>query len=191
MHLTVFPNHVFFLILQPPPSPKLKWPLNLPSRVYITPLRTSLSLSTIMRLSCNHKIQKQLANKNLLHLDDIHSHWHLVQAINAPLFIDSQLQVVNPLTIRPQGRPQGACGRNWVKNSNTVRSLGLWSSGGGGAGMTVRLWRMWRMWRMWRGMSVRWKRTDTRRRAVTRGFWRSFWCFSLRFLALLTFLHIH
>lgn len=69
-----------------------------------------------MGLPCSHKIQERLVNDDVLHIQDIHPHWDLGQAI-APLPIDPRLDVMDPLPIRPRGRPQGARGRNGAENS--------------------------------------------------------------------------
>lgn len=79
-------------------------------------LKCTEMFMTTLKLLCSHKIQKQLANENVLHSDDIHPHWHLEWAIASSLFIDSQLQVMNPLIIHLWGCSQGACRHNQVKN---------------------------------------------------------------------------
>jgi len=70
-----------------------------------------------MKLLCSHKIQKWLTNNDVLHLDNIHSHWHLEQVMHAFLFINSWLQIVNSLVICSQKCSQDVCEQNWVKNS--------------------------------------------------------------------------
>lgn len=78
-------------------------------------LKCTEIFTIIMKLLCSHTIQKWLVNDDVFYLDDIHSHWHLKQVINASssssssLLIDSQLQVVNSLVICLQEHSQDVC----------------------------------------------------------------------------------
>ena len=70
------------------------------------------AFTTTMGLPCAHKMEERMQEPGgVLRLEDIHTHWHLKvtdQSEDRDESLDDLLQVNEPNTIRPAGRPPGA-----------------------------------------------------------------------------------
>ena len=73
-----------------------------------------------MGLPCHHLIQERLDEKDVLHLSDIHPHWHFAKPTNMPGAVSvGQPLLLNPRVVQGKGHPKES--RN--KKSSTKRRL--------------------------------------------------------------------
>ena len=62
-----------------------------------------------MGLLCHHLIDIQIKEKGVMHLSNVHQHWHFVKPSNEPGPIATgQLLVLNPRIILGKGHPKGS-----------------------------------------------------------------------------------
>lgn len=71
-----------------------------------------------MGLPCYHLIDTRIKEKGVLHLHDIHEHWHFVKPSNEPGPVGTgQLLLLNPRIIQGKGRPKGSRGKKKAASS--------------------------------------------------------------------------
>lgn len=72
-------------------------------------------------LPCYHTLYQRKLSTGVVHLEDIHAHWHYSRPEPGPLSVPP-LPVLNPLVVRSKGRPHGALGtRGRVAPTSTRR----------------------------------------------------------------------
>ena len=67
------------------------------------------SLQDSIGLLCHHLIQEHLDEKDVLHLSDIHPHWHFAKPTNIPEAISiGQPLLLNPRVVQGKGHSKGS-----------------------------------------------------------------------------------
>jgi hypothetical protein len=79
------------------------------------------SIQQSIGLPCYHILYQRQLSTGVVHLEDIHAHWHYSRPEPGPLSVPP-LPVLNPLVMRSKGRPHGALGtRGRVAPTSTRR----------------------------------------------------------------------
>ena len=79
------------------------------------------SIQQSIGLPCYHTLYQRKLSTGVVHLEDIHVHWHYSRPEPGPLSAPP-LPVLNPLVVRGKGRPRGALGtRGRVAPTSTRR----------------------------------------------------------------------
>ena len=69
------------------------------------------SIQQSIGLPCYHTLYQRKLSTGVVHLEDIHAHWHFSQPETGPLSTPAPpLPVLNPLVVKGKGRPRGALG---------------------------------------------------------------------------------
>jgi len=81
----------------------------LPARGCPPPANCTCSIQQSIGLPCYHTIYQRKISTGVVHLEDIHAHWHFSRPEPGPLSTPA-LPVLNPLVVKGKGRPRGALG---------------------------------------------------------------------------------
>jgi hypothetical protein len=84
------------------------------------PSSCTCSIQQSIGLPCYHTLYERKLSTGVVHLKDIHAHWHYSRPEPGTLSTPA-LPVLNPLVVKGKGRPRGALGTGRVAPTSTRR----------------------------------------------------------------------